>query len=52
MYLLWDGPIKVDGAKYCGPVENHNLPHLHLFQRKSISADEERKIGSRRPSDS
>ena len=55
-YLLWDGPIAIDGVVYGGPVmeSHHHLPHIHFpeFKRKSISTDEESRIGSRRPSHS
>lgn len=56
MYLLWDGPIKIDGALYGGPVveSHHQFPHFHFpeFKRKSVCTDEESKIESRRTSHS
>lgn len=58
MYLLWDGPVKVDGSLYQGPVvEGHYHPHmdlsfLHLRRKSTVSTDEESKVESRRASHS
>ena len=59
MYLAWDGPVKVDGGEYSGPVMEHHHHHPHwnfsladLRRKSTASTDEESKIGSRRVSHS